>query len=104
MKTLLETPEQIWTALSSSHHLEATLLYHQAHVLHASLVKEGGMVEGMEVLNRQWEAICTFPKKIDTKSKEFLAQADRPPDQYLNTSFLLFFVSRFSWILCTFYG
>jgi hypothetical protein len=85
IKTLLETPEHIWTALSREKHLEATLLYHQAQLLHAKLRTDPescAVMETMPIAPRQWSVICQFPPKIATASKEFLARPDQSPEQY----------------------
>jgi hypothetical protein len=81
----LETPELIWTALSREKYLEATLLHHQAQLLHASLRVEPGsalVMESMPIVPRQWAVVCQFPPKIDVASKEFLARSDQSPEQY----------------------
>lgn len=88
LKSVLETPEHIWAALEREKYLEASLLFHQAQVLHAALRSEPSsflLFNAMPVAPRQWNLVCQFPAKINSASQTFLAKPDQSPEQYLYT-------------------
>eukprot|EP01117_Protostelium_nocturnum_P009343 TRINITY_DN3341_c0_g1_i1.p1 TRINITY_DN3341_c0_g1~~TRINITY_DN3341_c0_g1_i1.p1 ORF type:complete len:853 (-),score=124.12 TRINITY_DN3341_c0_g1_i1:466-3024(-) len=95
VKVLVDTPEKIWIALESHHHIEASILYLEAHSTqkeiasptlshgkHMNRDSEIDYLNSMPLLHQQWSTISQFPPKIIESCNSYLETIGLSSEQY----------------------
>eukprot|EP01114_Cavostelium_apophysatum_P017714 TRINITY_DN5329_c0_g1_i1.p1 TRINITY_DN5329_c0_g1~~TRINITY_DN5329_c0_g1_i1.p1 ORF type:complete len:1044 (+),score=290.63 TRINITY_DN5329_c0_g1_i1:112-3243(+) len=82
IKFLVDTPEQIWSALEGNNYLRAATLYLSAENVYSKLRESKDeystkILASIPLLSRQWAIIMQFPPKILQLSKKYLLLSDK---------------------------
>lgn len=78
VKQLLDTPDRIWSALSSHRFIDAALLYAAADRLHASMPRD--QLARVPLVAAHWQQLSQFPSRILNHARDALQHASLPAD------------------------